>query len=73
MVCNMVLYQLQWRQRWGKGGREITESERGGQDKMRGGKGRREDSFKAREEGGRTHLPDLTGTVRDEGTRLMVP
>lgn len=39
MVCNMVLFQLQWRERREKGGREITESERGGQRKMRGGKG----------------------------------
>lgn len=31
-----------------------------------------EDSFKAREEGGRTHLPDLPDTFRDEGARLMV-
>lgn len=40
---------------------------------MKEEKGRGEDGFKAREEHGRTHLPDLPGILRDEGARLMVP
>lgn len=75
MVCNMVLFQLQWRQRQGKGGtREITESKRRSQGRWEEGRDRGEDGcFRAREVGGRTPLPDLPGTLRDKGATLMVP